>query len=290
MTADLSPEQLLRWHVEAGADEAIGEQPVDRFAAAAKPAAPARPREASPAAPTQFNQAPYDPPPFEQPVERRRQTQPAQPQTAAAAKTAAPSARLAQQCASVEELKKAVEAYDGCALKRSCQRTVFADGNPQARVMLVGEAPGREEDEQGLPFVGASGKLLDRMLASIGLDRDRAYITNVIFWRPPGNRKPEPAEVELCLPFVERHIELVDPAVLIFLGGAAASALLGKSEGVTKLRGRWHDYSAPGLARPIPGLPTYHPAYLLRTPIHKREAWKDLLAVRKRLDVLGVSL
>ena len=259
MTTPLSAEQSLRWHIEAGADEAIGETPIDRFAAPV-PVSNERPRHgAAPRAPA-----------------AARPTLPA-------AAVAAPSARLAQACTTIEELKRAVEAYDGCALKRTCQRTVFADGNPKARLMLIGEAPGREEDEQGLPFVGASGKLLDRMLASIGLDRDSAYITNVIFWRPPGNRKPEPSEVELCLPFIERHIELVDPAVLMFLGGAAAAALLGKSEGVTKLRGNWFDYSAPGLARPIPAMPTYHPAYLLRTPIHKREAWKDLLLVQKRL-------
>jgi len=278
MPPALRPEQILRWHIEAGADEATGERPVDRFAVpapapmTASPITASKVRDVTPkdaAAPGSLPPAPRVP--------------------AAETKAAIPSARLAEACATVEELKRAVEAYDGCALKRSCQRTVFADGNPNARLMLVGEAPGREEDEQGLPFVGASGKLLDRMLASIGLNRDQAYITNVIFWRPPGNRKPEPAEVELCLPFMERHIQLVDPAVLVFLGGAAASALLGKSEGVTKLRGRWHDYSAAGLARPIPSLPTYHPAYLLRTPTHKKEAWKDLLAVRKRLDATSAT-
>jgi DNA polymerase len=273
----MSAEQILRWHLEAGVDETIGERPIDRFVA---------PSAASVAAPAAKSRAGApDQPAMRAPVASATVRDASPTGTAAPA----PSARLAQACASVEELKRAVEAYDGCALKRSCQRTVFADGNPKARVMLVGEAPGREEDEQGLPFVGASGKLLDRMLASIGLDRETAYITNVIFWRPPGNRKPEPAEVELCLPFMERHIELVDPAVLVFLGGAAAAALLGKSEGVTKLRGRWHDYSAPGLARPIPALPTYHPAYLLRTPIHKKEAWKDLLALRKKLDSLTPS-
>jgi len=283
--ADLSPLNILRWHVEAGADETIAERPIDRFAAvtataapvsAAMPATAAKPRAAAPgdAGPARPGLRPADPAPERVPAVVRGDT---------------PSTRLAQACATVEELRRAVEAYDGCALKRSCQRTVFADGNPKARVMLIGEAPGREEDEQGLPFVGASGKLLDRMLASIGLDRDTAYITNVIFWRPPGNRKPEPAEVELCLPFMEKHVELVDPAVMMFLGGAAASALLGRSEGVTKLRGRWFDYSAPGLARPIPSLPTYHPAYLLRTPSHKKEAWKDLLLLRRKLDTLGVT-
>jgi len=278
MAEALTPEQVLRWHVEAGADEAIGERALDRFASPAPADARRAVAPASPPARASF--ASGAAPPF-------AAARPLQGKTAGAPPSS--SSQLAQACATVAALKGAVEAYDGCALKRSCQRTVFADGNPQARVMLVGEAPGREEDEQGLPFVGPSGKLLDRMLASVGLDRTTAYITNVIYWRPPGNRKPEPSEVELCLPFIERHIELVDPALLVFLGGAAAAALLGKSEGVTKLRGQWHEYSSPGLTRPIPALPTYHPAYLLRTPIHKREAWKDLLALRTRLDAAELT-
>ncbi|HEY1721875.1 MAG TPA: uracil-DNA glycosylase [Magnetospirillaceae bacterium] len=274
MTEGLTPEQILRWHIEAGADEAIGERPIDRFALPA----------ARPVAETQRGR----PSGTSHPVTAR----PATTFTQSAAPKGAPvsqSAQLAQACATLDALKKAIEAYDGCALKRTCQRTVFSDGNPKARVMLIGEAPGREEDEQGLPFVGPSGKLLDRMLASIGLDRDQVYITNVIYWRPPGNRKPEPSEVDQCLPFMERQIELIDPAVMMFLGGAAAAAILGKTEGVTKLRGRWHDYSAPGLQRPIPALPTYHPAYLLRTPIHKREAWRDLVTLRKRLSELSIG-
>ncbi len=283
MSVGLTPEQILRWHIEAGADEAIGERPIDRLAApAARPAGDARPTRA--VAPQVHRATPADPAPAAAFV--------TSPQTAARATdgtAASRSSRLAQACTTIEELKRAVEAYDGCALKRTCQRTVFADGNPKARIMLVGEAPGREEDEQGLPFVGPSGKLLDRMLASIGLDRDRVYITNVIYWRPPGNRKPEPSEVELCLPFMERQVELIDPAVMMFLGGAAAAALLGKAEGVTRLRGRWHDYAAPGLPRPIPCLPTYHPAYLLRTPIHKREAWRDFLLLGKKLTELKLD-
>lgn len=149
--------------------------------------------------------------------------------------------------------------------------------------MCIGEAPGQEEDRQGLPFVGPSGKLLDRMLASIGLDRSSAYITNVLPWRPPANRKPTQDEVATCLPFVSRHIELVDPQVLILFGGAAASALLARHEGINRLRGRWFEYSSPGLPRPIPALATFHPAYLLRTPEAKRGAWRDLLMARRKL-------
>jgi DNA polymerase len=276
MTEALTPDLILRWYIEAGVDEAIGEQPVDRFALSARqaPAPQSRPTGAAQA------RIPVTPSsPTAAPAARRP----------AADQAATRSAQLARACTSIEELRKAVEGYDGCALKQTCQRTVFSDGNPKARIMLVGEAPGRDEDEQGLPFVGASGKLLDRMLASIGLDRDQVYITNVIYWRPPGNRKPEPSEVGLCLPFMERQIELIDPAVMMFLGGAAATALLAKTEGITKLRGRWHDYAAPGLQRPIPCLPTYHPAYLLRTPIHKREAWRDLVTLRKKLIELSIT-
>ncbi len=276
MTEVLTPDHILRWYVEAGVDETIGEQPVDRFALPARPAA-AQPGRQTGGAPSRMAVTTSSP------------AAPATARQSVADRAGSRSAQLAQACASIADLKQAVEAYDGCALKQTCQRTVFSDGNPKARIMLVGEAPGRDEDEQGLPFVGASGKLLDRMLASIGLDRDRVYITNVIYWRPPGNRKPEPSEVDLCLPFMERQIELIDPAVMMFLGGAAATALLAKTEGITKLRGKWHDYAAPGLQRPIPCLPTYHPAYLLRTPIHKREAWRDLVTLRKKLAELSIT-
>jgi DNA polymerase len=243
----LTAAQILRWYRDAGVDETIGEMPVDRFAQVAKPRAPA---------------------------------QVAKPQAAEAPSSAA----LARQANSLAELKAAMQDYDGCALKRTCQNLVFADGNPAARLMLVGEAPGADEDRLGLPFVGASGKLLDQMLAAIGLDRSSVYIANIVPWRPPGNRKPELAEVELCLPFIRRQIELVAPDALLLLGGSPTSALLGRSDPITRLRGSWIDYASIGLARPIPALPTFHPAYLLRTPAHKREAWRDLLAVKQRLS------
>jgi len=249
-TSPLSPADTLRWYIAAGVDEVIGEQPIDRYAQSAKPAAKAQ--GAAPAAPQQPEQA--------------------------------SSAHLAMAATNLAELKAAMEAYEGCNLKRTCQQTVFADGDPSARLMIVGEAPGADEDRLGVPFVGASGKLLDRMLAAIGLDRTQAYITNVVPWRPPGNRKPEPAEVELCLPFITRHIELVDPAVLLLLGGASVSALLARTDSITRLRGGFVDYSSPRLSRPIPAMPTFHPAYLLRTPLAKRDAWRDLLLVRQKLD------
>lgn len=188
-------------------------------------------------------------------------------------------------CHSLVELRAALEGFDGLPWKASALNTVFADGNPDADLMVIGEAPGQEEDQQGLPFVGKSGKLLDRMLASIGLYRtENVYITNVLPWRPLENRKPSLEEVAVCLPFLLRHIELAAPKVLLLLGASAASGLLARSEGVSRLRGHWHDVASPGLSSPIPAMASFHPAYLLRTPAAKREAWHDLLMVRKRLD------
>ncbi|MDB5408605.1 MAG: uracil-DNA glycosylase [Rhodospirillales bacterium] len=258
--------QLLRWYVEMGADEAIGETPTDRTRPAASPPAP--PRAAAVPAPT------------------ARRIAAVQPGDAATASAAAMRAAhdIAEAATTLASLAEAVAAFDGCALRRTATTTVFADGNPGARLMLIGEAPGAEEDRLGKPFVGRSGQLLDRMLATIGIDRSSAYITNVLFWRPPGNRKPTPGEIAACLPFVLRHIALVRPAIVMLCGGTATSALLGVSEGITRLRGRWFDLAVPGLEQPVPTIATYHPSYLLRSPERKREAWRDLLAVQARLE------
>lgn len=252
MNASLTPEEILRWHIAAGADEAIGETAIDRYAAT--PKQPVVFREDRPSLPIV----------------------PASP--------ALDGAHPALACRTLAELKDALFAYEGCALKKTCRQTVFADGNPESEVMLVGEAPGADEDRIGLPFVGASGRLLDRMLASIGLDRNACYITNLAPWRPPGNRKPEQTEIELCLPFLIRHIELVAPRFLLLLGGAPTQALLGRHDAISRLRGHWHDCVLPQEEKIVPALPTFHPAYLLRTPVHKRLAWADFLALRKRLD------
>jgi DNA polymerase len=184
---------------------------------------------------------------------------------------------------SLDALRRAVADFDGCALKRHATTTVFADGNPEARIMLIGEAPGAEEDRLGLPFVGASGQLLDRMLATIGLDRSLVYITNVLFWRPPGNRKPTATEIAVCHPFVERHVALVRPELLVIVGGTASAALLPGSEGITRLRGRFLSLEISGIARPVQAIAMYHPSFLLRSPERKREAWQDLLAIQSRL-------
>jgi DNA polymerase len=181
----------------------------------------------------------------------------------------------------LEELRAVLAGFAGCTLAATATQLVFADGNPQARVMFVGEAPGRDEDIAGLPFVGRSGKLLDLMLAAIGLDRTKAYIANVVPWRPPGNRTPTPQETAICLPFIRRQIELANPDILVCLGQPATQTLLATREGITKTRGRWFKYDTG--SREIRALATYHPAFLLRSPLQKRFAWRDFLALKKAL-------
>lgn len=265
---------LLEWQIAMGADEAIGEIAANRL-------------ESSP---TRIVPPPAQPAPPSEPAAFRPVASPATvvaPPGAFADSLAeaAQSARaLAAEADSIEALASLVAAFDGCPLKRTATTTVFMDGNPSARVMIVGEAPGAEEDRSGKPFVGRAGQLLDRMLAAIGLDRIGVQITNVIYWRPPGNRKPTTAEIAACLPFVLRHIALARPQVLVLAGGTAASTLLPEGQGITRLRGRWFDLAVPGLAAPVPALPMFHPAFLLRSPERKREAWRDLLALKARLD------
>ena len=264
----------LRWLVEAGADEAIGEQPQDRLSAQEIEKQPPTPRPGpSPRqeAPARAQHRPMPRPPISAPL--------------ASSQNVVASAREAAAAAQdLEELKAALAAFDGCALKATASNLCFADGNPEAKIMILGEAPGAEEDRQGLPFVGPAGRFMDRMLSFIGLDRSSVYISNILFWRPPGNRTPTPAEIAACLPFVERHIDLVDPAYLMFVGGISAKTLLGRKEGILRLRGQWYHYQTPGLPRPIPALATLHPAYLLRQPAQKRLAWQDFLSFKRVLE------
>lgn len=222
---------------------------------------------------------PTDPPPRRTAVPVDAPAPEALPATDTAVMKARDAARTA---ATLEALRAIVEGFDGCALKITASQLVFADGNPESRLMLVGEAPGAEEDRLGKPFVGRAGQLLDRMLAAIGLDRTRVYIANIVPWRPPGNRTPTPQESAICLPFITRQIELVDPAVLVLLGGFAASSLLGTKDGILKTRGRWFNFSAGH--RDIRTLATLHPAYLLRQPSQKRLAWRDMLAIKRALS------
>ncbi|MBF0270180.1 MAG: uracil-DNA glycosylase [Alphaproteobacteria bacterium] len=265
--AAMPPFETLRWYLDAGVDECVGEVAANRFAALPAPTAP--PASLAARQPVVSEVRPASSKPAAAPP------RPTAPSIAAGAKT-------------LDELKTALLSLEGCALKSTATQLVFADGNPEAKVMFIGEAPGADEDRIGRPFVGQAGRLLDKMLGSIGLDRDKAYITNLLVWRPPGNRTPTPQEVALLLPFLERHIELVDPELVVLLGGTAAQAVLAKSEGITKLRGKWFDYATPGLVRPVHALATFHPAYLLRQPAQKREAWRDLLMLRRKLDELGV--
>jgi DNA polymerase len=273
---------LLKLYIEWGADEAIESTPQSRLGATAAPAPAARAQPGLSEAPRRA--APPPPPVAARPAAPRIDLRKLGPVDQAAIESARDFARNA---ASLEDLKAALSRYDGVSLRKTATNLVFADGNPKAEVMLVGEAPGADEDRQGLPFVGVSGQLLDRMMAAIGHDRTTFYITNVCFWRPPGNRKPTEAELAAQQPFVLRHIELVKPKVLVLVGGSSAQMLLGTTDGITRLRGKWFDYRSDGLDQPIPALPIFHPAYLLRQPELKREAWRDLLKLRARLDALG---
>jgi DNA polymerase len=264
--AVLSAEQalvLLALQRDWGADEGLSDEPVDRFAGQPRilPLEAPPPRVA--ATPTLVPPTPVP----------RGVARPAASQAAA----------LAAACTTLAALRAAIAGFEGCALRDTATNLVFSDGNPAARIMLVGEAPGAEEDRAGLPFVGASGQLLDRMLGSIGLDRSQVLITNILPWRPPGNRTPSETEIAACLPFLLRHIALVAPEVLLLLGATAVRAVTGQPQGIRRLRGQWQSLVVPGLDRPVPALPTYHPAYLLRTPLAKREAWADLLELQSRL-------
>jgi len=273
---------LLAWYLEAGVDEPIGREPVDRFASV-RPAVPAPavvPANAG-AAPAGGRGAPA----------RSLAPPPLRPAVAGGGSPVAAARAAALAAGSLEELQRALAAFEGCALKVTATSTVFCDGVAGAPVMIVGEAPGADEDRAGRPFVGVSGQLLDRMLASIGLDRRRnVYISNVLPWRPPGNRSPSEGEIAVCLPFIQRHIELAAPRVLVLAGGIAAKSLLDRGEGITRLRGRWFDWHGPSGGAALPALATYHPAYLLRSPGQKASAWKDLLDLKQRLDKTGVEL
>ncbi len=258
MSTEAEARATLAFLLATGADEAIAEAPVNRFlerqqslTEPAKPSAPAI-------------------------AERPPQT------PAAAAPEAVQSARSrALQCQDLAALRALMSAFEGCALKDTATNLVFADGNPDARLMIVGEAPGREEDRRGKPFVGESGQLLDRMLHAIELDRTTVYITNILPWRPPGNRKPTHQEIAICLPFIERHVALARADIVLLTGGTAVGALLGLAEGITRVRGRWLKYRAG--ERELAALATFHPAYLLRQPGQKREVWQDLLKIQSRL-------
>jgi len=291
MNADpAEPRAILAFYMEAGVDAVLQEEPVDRFAGDARPATASEPG-ASPApdqAPRSTSDAAVAPSLLAGiGGANLSRTTPAPPQPLADAPPSADAAimaarELAKNAASLDDLRALLDRFEGCGLRKTAKQLVFAAGNPQARVMFVGEAPGREEDLEGLPFVGRSGQLLDRIMAAIGLDRSNAYIANIIPWRPPGNRTPTPQESAICLPFIQRQIELADPDVLVCLGGPSATTLLNAREGILKTRGRWRPYQTG--KREIRAIATLHPAYLLRQPLQKRLAWRDFLAIKKALS------
>jgi DNA polymerase len=274
---------ILAFHRDAGVDIALEDAPIDRFAESVSESQQSRRETAA-----------RDPEPRvlqnrssdagahvtgltpDRDNEQKISAAPVSPDTATlAAREAAKSAKT------LDELREALSRFDGCALKNTAKNLVFADGNPKARVMFVGEAPGADEDREGLPFVGRSGKLLDRMMAAIGLDRTSAYIANIVPWRPPGNRTPTPQESAICLPFIQRQIELADPDILICLGKPSMQTLLGINEGIKASRGRWREFDTG--KRIIKAMATFHPAYLLRTPAEKKFVWRDMLALKKAL-------
>lgn len=242
---------VLAWYEAMGVDAAVADEPFDAFAAARPPG---------------------------------RRIEAVAGGTSAAVSSPLSGRRLGGEVTTLAELEALVAAFDGCALKRTAKSLCFKRGSDSARVMLIGEAPGRDEDLQGKPFVGRAGQLLDRMLAAIGLGETDVYITNTVYWRPPGNRTPSPEEIEACAPFLARQIELLAPKLLVLLGGAAAKTLLGSSEGIMRLRGKWLVYSC-GIGE-VPALATLHPAFLLRKPEQKRFAWRDLLLLKAALDAL----
>jgi uracil-DNA glycosylase family 4 len=270
--------ELLAFYLEAGVDAVLGETAVDRFADPAElssPPASGRPALDRTAEPQSGSRPALD------------RTRPVAPTVAASPGPLPPDSAVmaareeAKNAKTLDELRSILDGFTGCTLRATATRLVFADGNPQARVMFVGEAPGRDEDIEGLPFVGRSGKLLDRMMAAIGLTRANTYIANIVPWRPPGNRTPTPQESAICLPFTLRQIELVDPDVLVCLGGPSAHTLLGSRDGILKTRGRWFTFHTG--SREIRATATLHPAYLLRQPLQKRLAWRDFLAIKKAL-------
>jgi DNA polymerase len=271
-----TPHQLLadlEWQLAAGADEALGEMPSLASWGVREKAQGNREwqKPASPVPVTRLST------PAPKPLILNNSLPP-------------PLALASSAATSLTALREELLRFEGCALKHTAMNLVFSDGNPAAPIMMVGEAPGEDEDRQGRAFVGVSGQLLDRMLAAAGLSRQtNVYISNILFWRPPGNRSPTDAEIAACLPFCERHIALVKPKILVLLGGVAAKSLLRTKEGITRLRGRWTQYvpsPGSGLTDPIECLPIYHPAFLLRQPGSKRQAWADILTLTKRISEL----
>jgi uracil-DNA glycosylase len=276
---------VLDWYHMAGVDTILGDQPTDWFEVSKKPpvrAIPDRPRSTAPANRGSFQPSQQT----SRPATRQPPKQAHADHNLAAANTAEAvleAQALSAKATNIDELKAALAGFDGCSLKKMAKNMCFADGNPQSSIMFVGEAPGRDEDLAGVPFVGRAGQLLNKMLLAAQFSRQEdVWITNTVYWRPPGNRTPSQQETEICRPFLERQIELIKPKIIVALGGAAAKHLLQTTSGIMRLRGKWHEIEVAGTKYQL--LPTLHPAYLLRTPAAKRLAWRDLLAIREKIN------
>lgn len=284
--------EAVAWQQECGVFDLLAEQPIDAFAAREQAKAVTEPAIRSeltqqsphPTAPNTALNAPPKPPkqPLQKPAARPAANQHERRGLEAVADIAE-AEKLAAACMTVEDLHQAVKDFEGCLLKETASTTVFGDGPIDSDIMIIGEAPGADEDRQGKPFVGRSGQMLDTMLSYIGLNREEHFrITNIVFWRPPGNRKPNAGEVALCWPFSRRHIELVQPKVILAVGGLSAQTLIDPNLRITRERGKWRSLAVEGTDVPI--LPTLHPAYLLRQPVNKRQAWTDLLLLNQFLE------
>lgn len=290
--SNISPQEaasILRFYAEAGVVDLLGEAPIDRFEVSRKQLEEKRSQQHS----QRGNMSPRVAAATSRKSTSPRLTTdaPAPPVQAASANIAVPDQEkideartLAKSANSIAELKELLAEFKGCNLRQSAKNTVFADGNPDAPIMFIGKAPGRDEDRQGVPFVGPIGQLFDKMLTAIDLDRDKSYITNIVPWRPPGNRTPVPHEIELCRPFAERHIQLVKPKILVLMGNVSTKTLLATNKNILSLRGTWMEYEVG--SEKVPVMPTLHPDHLLKNPASKRNAWKDLLAISAKLKEL----
>ena len=275
------PQQILSWYGEAGVDEAMGEEPLDRYALAAQAAKNRTAQAEQVLKAGEAERAALSAPVLKsglvsvQPVDN-----------GVSEESIKKAVEVAAQAKTIDDLRAALETFEGCPLKNTAMNLVFCDGRPDAKVMLIGDVPGADEDRQGVPFVGPAGMLLNKMLASIGLDRSEVFVSNAVFWRPPGKRSALAGEIAVCLPFVERMIELVDPMILITLGGPTTHSLLAQQGNISKLVGRWFTYENPRMSHPIAACGLYHPEFLLKSPTMKRQAWANLLAIQEKLKDL----
>ena len=266
---------LLQWYLQSGVDEALEDQPVNRLEKFGPDQVDQRKMQ-----PIHQNLVTNDPQNNNPPVSLENK---APPELLSKEEITRKANISANEASSLRELKIALESFEGCPLKKTAKNLVFGDGPINADLMFIGEAPGAEEDRHGVPFIGPAGKLLDRMLAAIEVPREDTYITNILPWRPPGNRSPTDSEISACIPFIQRHIELIDPKILIMVGGTAAKTLLETSQGIIRSRGKWYNYNVEALRKTIPARAILHPAYLLRSPAHKKETWFDLLEISQKL-------